>query len=279
MFTSRVFGALAIAMFVGAVGCGGEDLAAGPVDADPSLLAPGKPPDDDDGIVSGNGALILTPELLNLYAPVGALLAQTNLSVATLEVNDLITTLAGRTFLHYVVTCALPDGEAIVTNVLGQEHTFRGRVGLAPQWTTSPLTTSGKRWMTACLLAHVNLTTASVPILLTGNHPAFGGASSEGGNETFTLREGAFYGNLFQLIPSTYACEGEGTLPERACAQQGLLGLSPCGFSVPGDCRSTSGSVCGGDVDGAFVNCHSAPILPLLPSTNYPETITVYLQE
>jgi hypothetical protein len=278
MFTSRVSAVATIALFVGAVGCGGEDLAAGAVDADLRATAPGDE-DDDDGIVSGNGALILTPTLLTLTAPLGALLTQGPLSEATVLVSDLITTLEGQIFLHYAVACALPEGEAIVTNVLGQEHTFAGRVGLAPEWLTGPLSTSSKRWLTACLLAHCNLTTTSVPILLRGDHPAFSGAAGEGGNTAFTLREGAFYGNLFNLVPSTYACEGEGTLATRSCAQGGLLGLSPCGFTVPGDCRSTSGNVCEGDDDGTFTNCHSAFILPLLPSTTYPETITVYLQQ
>jgi len=126
------------------------------------------------------------------------------------------------------------------------------------------------------LLAHVNAFGTSVPILLAGDHPALHGSTGPDG-ASFTLREGAFYGNIFGLLPKTYACTGEGSVPERICAE-GVLGLSLCGFTVPGPCRDSGGSACASDVNGSFRNCQGALILPLIPGTTYSEVITVYVQ-
>jgi hypothetical protein len=259
---------------LGATGCGGEAPDAADVDVDLQPLGPG----DGNGIITGNGAIFLTPELIALYTPLASLLTATNLSVANIEANDLLTTLGGSTFLRYAVGCALPAGQSVVVNHLGAQLTLEGKVGLAPEWTTGALSTSSKRWLSACILAHVNMFGESVPILLTGDHPALRGSAGAGAG-AFTLREGAFYGNLFGLLPQMYACTGEGSVPSRVCAQ-GLLGLplSLCAFTVPGHCRSSSGSVCASDVDGSFRNCESALILPLLPGPKYAETITVYVQ-
>lgn len=227
------------------------------------------------GIISGNGASALTPELLALYTPVASLLTLTSLTGLNLELSELITTVGGRSLLHYLVQCALPAGESVTTSFLGITNTYDGLIGIAPEWKSGPLSTSSRRWLSACVLAHVNATGQGVSILLRGNHPALNQPIGSGGS-AYTLREGAFYGDIFGLLALSHACGGDGSTPSRVCTNN-LLGLSPCGFLVPGNCRGLQ-NTCEGVTDGYYTNCHAGLLLPLLPSTNYPEAITVYLQ-
>lgn len=228
------------------------------------------------GIITGNGASILTPTIVDTYAALAGVLTQGSLTVSALESNQLITSTLGRVFLDYLAKCALPSGESLTVSHLGLSYTFAGHVGLAPHWLTGGLTTSDLRWVSACLLAHVNFSTSSVSILLQGDHPALSGPVGTAG-AAYTLREGAFYGNVFSLVPKKYACEGDGSTSSRVCAEGGLLGLSLCGFSVPGDCQGSFNDACEGLTGTYYDTCHSGMILPLTSTTAYPETITVYL--
>ncbi len=230
-----------------------------------------------NGIITGNGAIALTPEILNLFLPVARLLTLVSLDSVALEATELLSSVLGRSMVGYLVKCALPEGQSVTTNFLGITHVFPGRVGVAPEWASGPLSASSRRWLTACVLAHVNGTGASVNILLRGNHPALSQpVGSEG--TSYTLREGAFYGDMFKLVPESYACGAAGSTPDRVCTDSLLgLGLSPCGFLVPGDCRGLT-NTCEGLSNGYYTSCHSGLILPLLPTTTYPEAITVYLQ-
>src|SRR5262245_12570759 len=59
---------------------------------------------------------------------------------------------AGRDLLKYVAICALPDGDELVTG----DDRFPGFYGLAPEWATGSCGAECQRWVSACLLAHVN---------------------------------------------------------------------------------------------------------------------------
>jgi hypothetical protein len=233
-------------------------------------------PGDPKGIITGNGAHPLTPELVNLWAPVARKLTLGPLTATALELSDLLGAAGSRTFVEYAVKCALPAGNTMAVNVLGVTHTFVGHVGIAPEWLDGGLSDSSRRWLSACILAHVNATGTPVTILIRGDHPALevpSGASTG----SFVLREGAFYGDIFGLIPEKFACAGAATTPERMCTEN-VSGVSPCGFVVPGFCRGSS-SVCEGLSNGAYETCHSKKLAPSgSTSTAYPETITVYLQ-
>lgn len=235
-------------------------------------LGPGNP----NGIITGNGAHALTPELLKLWGPVARILTLAPLSPLSLELSELLPDLGGRTFLDYAVKCALPAGETMSVKYLGETHTFKGHVGIAPEWAFEPLSESSRRWLSACILAHVNATSTPVTILLRGDHPALQVPSGSTTGE-FVLREGAFYGDIFALTPAKHACVGAATTPERTCTQN-LSGLSPCGFTVPGHCRGAGASACEGLSEGAYETCHSKTLALESESTAYPETITVYLK-
>lgn len=231
-------------------------------------------PDESRGIISGNGAAALTPELVTLYTPLAKPLSLTSLMGNVIEVNQLLGTVGGRTFLDYLVKCALPAGQTLTRSYLGVAYAFNGHVGMAPEWADSALTASRKRWLSACVLAHVNATATQVSILLRGDHPALDVAAENA--TAYTAREGAFYGDIFGLAPRMYACTGEGSAPTRVCAESLLGGLSACGFTVPGSCQG-SPPVCEGMEDGVYESCHSGLILPLLPTTTYNEAISVYV--
>lgn len=283
---------LAVSALLGAPGCtvasGDQEEVWGTDEAGSEANAPEAPPLDDDtvsetlgpgdpnGIITGNGANPLTPEILNLWAPVARVLTLAPLTPLALEISEIVDILDGRTFLDYAVKCALPAGESVSTTVLGVTHTFKGHVGIAPEWTKEALSESSRRWLSACILAHVNVTSAKVMILLRGDHPALSVPSGSSTGE-FVLREGGFYGDIFAFTPAKHACVGAATIPERACTKN-LSGLSPCGFTVPGHCRGSSVAACEGLSDGAYETCHSKPIVPSDESTAYPETITVYLK-
>src|SRR5262249_53524270 len=92
-------------------------------------------------------------------APAGAsptLIALTDPSLAS--------TAAKRTQLTYLVRCALPAELALYTDQDGTRFTFPGGLGLAPRWVDEAMTPSEERWVSACLLAHVNAVGTSVPI-------------------------------------------------------------------------------------------------------------------
>jgi hypothetical protein len=68
----------------------------------------------------------------------------------------LASTAAKREQLKYLVRCALPAEVALYADIEGERFTFPGSIGLAPRWLTEAMTPSEERWVSACLLAHVN---------------------------------------------------------------------------------------------------------------------------
>jgi hypothetical protein len=117
----------------------------------------------------------------------------------------------GRDLLEYVARCALPRGTNLVIDVGGEfPISYPGHVGLAVEWTTGTCGPDCQGWMTACLLAHANLTGVSVPISLRGSHAALQPSASE--METFSSEEAGFYGNLFAggvVGQNLFGCLGE----------------------------------------------------------------------
>jgi hypothetical protein len=90
----------------------------------------------------------------------------------SLASTDLLSDEGGRELLRYLVRCALPEGTELTGSTGQASYTFHGLVGLAPAWLDQPLKTSEQRWVSGCLLAHVNGYGVEVPISLRGQHPA-----------------------------------------------------------------------------------------------------------
>ncbi len=207
------------------------------------------------------------------------------LSVNALSVNGLAldqssTNLAdtsdGRELLKYIARCALPQGIDLIAEVGGQTYTFPGRLGLAPDWADHPLDAAGRRWMTACLLAHTNYFGITVPISLRGEHPALVASADEQG--IYPVPEAAFFGDLFADPPYTASCIGphqSGDSPYldlRVCAEPDGS-TSMCGFGLAGYCDWWT--VCSSAAsDGHYRDCRLDHDMPRVG-----EVITVFLAD
>jgi hypothetical protein len=194
-------------------------------------------------------------------------------SLIALADPSLASTAAKREQLTYLVRCALPADITLYADQDGMRFTFPGGLGLAPRWVDEAMTLSEERWVSACLLAHVNYFGKHVLVSMRATPPpvpALAVAADE--QQTFTIFEGGFFGNLFTPEPVAYACQGTRTptqardpiLQERICAQEtnetAATGtpITACRFLLTGHCD-----------DPASVRVHG---------TLYTEVIFTYLR-
>jgi hypothetical protein len=186
---------------------------------------------------------------------------------------SLASTVAKRTQLTYLVRCALPEDIALYAQRGTERFTFQGQMGLAPRWLFEPMTPSEERWVSACLLAHVNAVGKHVLVSMRATPPPVPALAVSGDEQqTFSIFEGGFFGNLFTPEPVAYTCRGEHTLvqasdpvlQERLCTQKtGETAadgqpITVCRFRLTGRCEDASSFL----VDG----------------TRYAEVIFIYLR-
>ncbi len=214
-----------------------------------------------------------------------------------LTTTDLLLDEDGRELLRYTIACALPEGQSLVGEVGATTYRFDGRLGLAPGWLRSPLPEKSQRWVTACLLAHVNGYGVEVAISLRGRHPALATDSAE--RRIYRQEEISFFGNAFQPLGKRdelgdigarmYSCGGAllqlscagnetAFVPERTCASR-----SDCSIDFLGPCRDLSdlkGSVCKDASSDGYERCEAAASDPTDKprTTHYDEVVTVFLQ-
>ncbi|XXX75125.1 hypothetical protein WMF30_46465 [Sorangium sp. So ce134] len=215
----------------------------------------------------------------------------------TLATTDLLRDEGGRELLRYTIACALPEGKSLTGEVDGTTYRFDGRIGLAPDWLRSPLPEKSQRWVTACLLAHVNGYGVEVAISLRGRHPALATDSAE--RKAYQQEEISFFGNVFQPLAERdelgdigsrmYSCGGAllqlscagnetAFAPERTCASK-----NDCSLKFLGPCRDLAdpkGSVCQHVSLEGYERCEGAASTPGGKSmtTRYDEVVTVFLQ-
>jgi hypothetical protein len=208
----------------------------------------------------------------------------------TLAPTSLLGSKAGRDVLTYLVRCALPAGQNVSGAAGGKVYSFSGLVGVAPTWLTQSLSLSGRRWMTACLLAHVNAYDEEVPISLRGNHPALSTTVAE--SAQFTLEEMSFYGDLFaDGTQGMFACAGKGLQmkwpedPDEYQAKRSCSSKEECSMSVPGPCYDITPSTtdaCEEGVGGWYSGCHATAKERddewIAGDPSYSEVITVYMK-
>jgi hypothetical protein len=217
-----------------------------------------------------------------------------------------------RQVLQYIYQCAMPASSSpdpqVRLDPAGANVELRGQIGLAPQWGQPGGTCdqSCQRWVSACVLARTNA--YGVPVAISMRVPdlpsvpphiraALAVTASEASQ--FTLREGAFYGNLFQTTaqpdgpaigePVFNACAGPGSnipnLTRRFCSSQGAGGP----ITVAGACEPRPGvpdGVCEG-IHAPAVDASNPPAGPgkalyncaTASGTVYSEVITVYLRQ
>ena len=163
----------------------------------------------------------------------------------------LASTAAKREQLKYLVRCALPADVALYADIEGERFMFPGSIGLAPRWLTEAMTPSEERWVSACLLAHVNYFGKHVRISIRATGvavPELQASADE--QQTFSIFEGGFFGNLFLPEPVAYTCRGERSpiqardpiLQDRVCTQETEATTAEgtpatvCHFLVTGRC-------------------------------------------
>lgn len=156
-----------------------------------------------------------------------------------------------RGVLSYAIGCALAGSQSMTYTVGGTSYTDTGAFGIATSWTLRALTASEAAWVSACVIARVNLTSTSVTISARGAQTGYATTTTE--LNDYKIEEGAFWGNVFtdQGSVAAYACDGVdqaandtyGDLPIRQCAQpDGTSGYTPCGFYYAGLCSAACSS-------------------------------------
>jgi hypothetical protein len=155
-------------------------------------------------------------------------------------------TSAHQIFTSYLVGCALASGQSVTSNYLGQVLTYPGAIGIAPAWTTRPLTLNEELNVSACVLSRANLFGINITISIRGDAPGLTCTADELAN--YNVEEAAFYGDVFSSSPvAKHACNGVdqvrvgdtyGDLPNRQCGQPdpNNPGYTLCGFVFDGDC-------------------------------------------
>jgi hypothetical protein len=267
---------------VASVALCGSAAACSPADSPPELTT--------IDMISVNG---LSVQALAAGAPEMSALAEQQFGAPT----ALAQSSEGRSLLSYIAACALPANEmATVELGGGPVLPLNGRLGLAPQWRQGALDESGKRWVSACVLAHVNA--FSIPVPMSVRSVALGPPTPEE-ELVYDVQEAAFYGNLFTANPADRemnACFGyhvaaqfgyDGDIDEdsldylhyRVCSTH-----EACGFNRVGACYDWGPPILGtpsracDQVDGSFyLDCHEKPVAEGAMKT-WPETVTVHLK-
>jgi hypothetical protein len=153
-----------------------------------------------------------------------------------------------RQLLKYTVSCALNPTQSFAfswTDSLGTVHseTYWGLLGLASDWATNPLSTSGAAWVSACLASRINWYGVAVTISSRGVATQLDTTGEE--RSSYSKLEGAFYGNLFTSTPAVYTCYNVGNIAnsrskQRDCAAGHLNTdgtVSSCGMlQILGSC-------------------------------------------
>jgi hypothetical protein len=117
--------------------------------------------------------------------------------------------------MKYVIRCAIAQGRtASFTDRNGVVHSWPGSLGLADSWDQNPPTDDQKKWVSACLMAHVN---SALPAPKSIQLSVRGAASSlvetmieKGAVATF---DGVFFGDLFGSPSKRYICSPTWSAP------------------------------------------------------------------
>lgn len=102
--------------------------------------------------------------------------------------------------MHYIVACAVPSGErrSWSNPTTGTRFTWEGVLGLAPGWARGrPASVTEQQLVSACLAAMVNKYGVHVPVAVRGRDATGLELAVASGEDLFTLKEAAFFGNLF----------------------------------------------------------------------------------
>lgn len=190
---------------------------------------------------------------------------------------SLASTAAQRKQLQYLVRCALPADVTLYAEHNGTRFLFPGGLGLAPHWVDEAMSPREERWVSACLLAHVNYFGRSVLVSMRATPPPVPAlAVSDDESQHFTIFEGGFFGNLFTPEPVAYACAGARTpsqasdpiLHQRICTQasgETIADSTPvtaCRFLLTGHCEDPASLTVQGTTYTEVIFTYLRPSVP-----------------
>ncbi len=220
-----------------------------------------------------------------------------------------------RELMRYLVGCALPTGQSLdfswEEDGTTQSVTWEGWHGLCSDWPTKTPTdlstgdathmsatewASCRRWVSACLLARTNAFGVPVDISLRAQNDGPGGAlaTTAGERSDYSLREGTFYGDLWDETTTAdfpfYTCAGPASdfpgITQRACSSWYESNVI-CPFSNLGWCTQSGqvdyylpAAACD-SVDattGAVTGCRDTAWQGTPAGNAYAEAITVYVK-
>jgi len=218
-------GAICVAAGItGVLGCTGEIGEVELVEAPEIATDPGP-----QALVTGNGLISV-----NGLTSDNGLISDNGLTADNGLTSDnglksgvgLMTSPGGRTTIAYLVKCALPAGKQITKkDQYGKSYTFAGSIGVGRGWENGACDSACKRWVTACILAHINTTGTSLSIWVVAD-PAKQPQIGWGRSSTYPNQEGSFFGNIFVSPPQAYYCGGRNI---EAAAVAGRLGAGSNG--------------------------------------------------
>ena len=180
-----------------------------------------------------------------------------------------------REVLKYIVSCALPPTSQVSFVADGVSYSYPGQLGLAAPWGGAGGTcnTTCQQWVSACVMARVDYLGAQVLISVRGDTPALAATRSE--QNTYTVREGTYFGNIFLANPQRYACVAPGRtgLP-RVCGPT----TAGCVVENLGSCSTVCDKT---KADGAYTKCSNedseAEDDDDFVETTYNAAVTVFL--
>lgn len=153
--------------------------------------------------------------------------------------------------LKAIVSCALPESKTLTIATQGRTNSYPGELGLASSWGTSDgaCDSACQQVVSACILSRIDITGADREVSLRGANAGLQVTAAEA--QAYTVREAAFFGNLFKHPQQRYACLSPGqTEIERVCGAS----LEDCVVSV--DPTVTCEDVCTHpSTSGAFREC------------------------
>ncbi|EPX55330.1 hypothetical protein D187_009325 [Cystobacter fuscus DSM 2262] len=135
--------------------------------------------------------------------------------------------------MKYLVECAVPAGSTrtYTSPSTGTTYTWNGVLGLAPNWSSGlAATTAELQVVSACMAAHANKYGLHVTVSLRGlNGSGSVIATTSAEVTSHTLREGCFFGNLFDGSTGVFGGNDGLTLAAQQSSPRvcGLPGTSP----------------------------------------------------
>ncbi|MET0404116.1 MAG: hypothetical protein ABW123_17015 [Cystobacter sp.] len=148
------------------------------------------------------------------------------------------------TVMKYIVECAVPAGETRTYTPTGSTTTYQwtGVLGLAPSWSSGQAASTVElQVVSACLAAHANKYNLHVNISLRGLTAANAPISTTSQeNSSYTLREGCFFGNLFDGTTGVFSANDGLTLTAQQSSPRvcGLAGTQCAPMVHVGSCAS-----------------------------------------